>query len=94
MEIKVKDIKEFRKWLKRQERMNDRDENFIGYSNTGKSSDDPNEVRGFFNVFHASSPDIENRLSTVLDMAQDSQAIYEFVQNAVDCNSTAYFMFY
>lgn len=94
MQLKVKDIKEFRKWLKRQERMNDRDENFIGYSNTGKSSDDPNEVRGFFNVFHASSPDIENRLSTVLDMAQDSQAIYEFVQNAVDCNSTAYFMFY
>lgn len=27
-------------------------------------------------------------------MAQDSQAIYEFVQNAVDCDSTAYFMFY
>lgn len=74
--------------------MTDRDENFIGYSNTGKSSDDPNEVRGFFNVFHAASPNIGDRLSTVLDMAQDSQAIYEFVQNAVDCDSTAFFMFY
>lgn len=90
----VKDIRLFRNWLKRQERMNDRDENFIGYSNTGNSSDDPNEVRGFFNVFHAASPNIGDRLSTVLDMAQDSQAIYEFVQNAVDCDSTAYFMFY
>ena len=92
--MKVKDILTFRKWLKRQERMIDRDENFVGYSNTGKSSDDPNEVRGFFNVFHAASPNIGDRLSTVLDMAQDSQAIYEFVQNAVDCDSTAYFMFY
>jgi hypothetical protein len=92
--MKVKNIHIFRNWLKRQERLNDRDENFIGYSNTGKSSDDPNEVRGFFNVFHAASPNIGDRLSTVLDMAQDSQAIYEFVQNAVDCDSTAYFMFY
>ena len=92
--MKVKDIRLFRNWLKRQERMTDRDENFIGYSNTGKSSDDPNEVRGFFNVFHAASPNIGDRLSTVLDMAQDSQAIYEFVQNAVDCDSTAFFMFY
>lgn len=92
--MQVKNIKLFRAWLKRQEKMIDRDENFIGYSNTGTSTDDPNEIRGFFNVFHANSPNIGDRLSTVLDMAQDSQAIYEFVQNAVDCDSTKFFMFY
>ena len=94
MQLKVKDIRKFRNWIKRQEQMNNRDENFIGYSNTGKSSDDPNEIRGCFNFFHSSAPDIESRLSAMLGMAQDSQAIYEFVQNAVDCNSTAFFMFY
>jgi len=92
--MKVKDIRLFRNWLKRQSRVQGLDENFIGFSNTGKETDDPKEIRGFFNVFHAASPNIGDRLSTVLDMAQDSQAIYEFVQNAVDCDSTAFFMFY
>jgi len=92
--MKVKDIRLFRNWLKKQSRVQGLNENFIWFSSTWLESDDPDEERGFFNVFHAASPNISDRLSTVLDMAQDSQAIYEFVQNAVDCDSTAYFMFY
>ncbi|MCH2043258.1 MAG: ATP-binding protein [Saprospiraceae bacterium] len=93
--MKIKDIRLFRQWLTRNARMNDRDPNFIGYSHPyGSDSADPDEKRGLFNVFHSSAPIIENRIATVLDMAQDSQAIYEFVQNAVDCNSTHFYMFY
>lgn len=93
--MKVKNIKIFRKWLKLETDNENKDENFVGFSypyNTdGRTT---TKHRGFFNVYHNQAKDIETRLSTVLDMAQDSQAIYEFVQNAVDCNSTAYFMFY
>jgi hypothetical protein len=93
--MEVKDIRLFRKWLKNETDNENKDENFIGFSypyNTdGRTT---TKARGFFNVYHNQSKDIDARLSTVLDMAQDSQAIYEFVQNAVDCDSTAYFMFY
>lgn len=93
--MKVKDIRIFRKWLKHETDNENKDENFIGFSypyNTdGRTT---TKARGFFNVYHNQAKDIDARLSTVLDMAQDSQAIYEFVQNAVDCDSTAYFMFY
>lgn len=91
----VKDIRSFRKWLKGETDNDNKEENFIGFSypyNTDSKA--LTKARGFFNVFHNQAKDIEGRLSTVLDMAQDSQAIYEFVQNAVDCNSTAFFMFY
>lgn len=93
--MKIKDIRQFRKWLKLETDNENKDENFIGFSYPyGTDSKNETKARGFFNVYHNQAKDIDTRLSTVLDMAQDSQAIYEFVQNAVDCNSTAFFMFY
>lgn len=93
--MRIKDIRHFRKWLKLETDNENKYENFIGFSYPyGTDSRSETKARGFFNVYHNQAKDIETRLSTVLDMAQDSQAIYEFVQNAVDCNSTAFFMFY
>ncbi len=93
--MKIKDISKLRKHFIEKANLPDRNPDFIGYSYPeGTDEKDVTEEWGFFNVFHAASPDIENRLATVLDMAQDSQAIYEFVQNAVDCGSTKFFMFY
>lgn len=93
--MKIKDIRQFRTWLKLETDNPNKDENFIGFSYPyGTDSLKETKARGFFNVYHNQAKDIDTRLSTVLDMAQDSQAIYEFVQNAVDCNSTVFFMFY
>ena len=93
--MKVKDIKKFRLDLVKESRIKNLEENFIGYSYPyGHHTDDPDEIRGFFNIYNSAAPMIDNKLDTVLNMAQDSQAIYEFVQNAVDCNSTTFWMFY
>src|ERR1700743_3809072 len=93
--MQIKDIRAFRKWLKLQTGNEQKDENFIGFSHPyNTDSLEETKARGFFNVYHNQSEDIDAKLSTLLDMAQDSQAIYEFVQNAVDCNSTSFWMFY
>ncbi len=90
----IKNIKAFRKYLKESTDNHNKDENFIGYSYPEGTDDETTQQRGFFAVYHSQSPRINERLATVLNMAQDSQAIYEFVQNAVDCDSTAFFMNY
>lgn len=46
---------------------------------------DGEAICGFFEMFNGQG-DIENKLTTILGMAGDSQAIYEFMQNAVDAN--------
>ena len=93
--MKVKDIQNFRSYLAKESQIKNLEENFIGYSYPyGRHTADSDEIRGFFNIYNSAAPKIKNRLDTVLNMAQDSQAIYEFVQNAVDCNSTTFWMFY
>lgn len=46
---------------------------------------DGRRMRGFFEMFNGEG-DIENKLTTILGMAGDAQAIYEFMQNAVDAD--------
>ncbi len=88
--MKVNSAKIYRQWVKEKEIRPDVDENFIGCSyNTGDSV-----IKGFFNMFHGMKPDIEKYLPSLLDIAEDNQAIYEFLQNAVDCNATKFWAFY
>ena len=54
---------------------------------------------GWFTMYHGDkdgygTPEagIENFLQSFLDMAKDGQAVYEFLQNAVDAGSTHYTM--
>ncbi len=91
--LKVKDIRKFREHLIDFKYLPGREADFIGYSHPKESDGEDVQHRGFFNVYHQESK-IDNKLSTVLGMAQDSQAVFEFVQNAVDCNSTAFYMYY
>jgi hypothetical protein len=45
-------------------------------------------------MYHGDKPDIAGYLPSILKIAEDGQAIYEFLQNAVDCNSTHFYIFY
>ena len=51
-------------------------------------------VKGFFDMYHGDKQDIGGFLSGNLKIAEDGQAIYEFMQNAADCGSTSFYMFY
>lgn len=53
-----------------------------------------NGKKGFFNYTYGKGESIRGGLKPVVDMAEDTQAIYEFVQNAEDCNSTEFHIFY
>jgi hypothetical protein len=63
------------------------DSKFVGF----KSKD---EKKGFFRYTYGAGESIRGALKPVVDMAEDSQAVYEFVQNAVDCNATEFYMYY
>jgi len=94
--MKIRDIQNFRFFYKTGVRKSwdkNRDENFIGSS----ISMNNRTYFGFFDIYHgdkAKKEGIEGFLRGFLDMAQDSQAIYEFLQNAVDANSTTFEMYY
>ena len=88
----IKSIRNFRTSIK-QEKPDTRsnrfiDEHFIGTYNA-------EQIKGFFGMYHGikDRPDKYLR-STALNVAADEQAIYEFMQNAVDCRSTHFFIFY
>ncbi len=86
----VNSAKEYRSWLKKQEDRPEVNENFMGCSydtSYGKK-------KGFFNLFHGMKDDIERYLPSLLDIAEDNQAVYEFLQNAVDCGATHFWAFY
>ena len=51
-------------------------------------------VKGFFDLYHGDKEKVGDFLSNFLKIAEDGQAIYEFLQNAADCNSTLFYMFY
>jgi hypothetical protein len=51
-------------------------------------------VKGFFKIYHGIKEDISSYLQSILKIAEDGQAVYEFIQNAVDCNSSQFWIFY
>jgi len=64
----------------------DADEHFIG-SQHGDTS-------GFFLLFHGDKGAIEDFLRSNFQMAEDAQAVYEFIQNAADCQSTRFWLYF
>ena len=88
--MKVNSSQEFRLWRKETSYRPEVDENFMGCI----YKDRENTQLGFFNLYHGDKENIETYLPSVLDIAEDNQAIYEFLQNAVDCGSTHFYAFY
>ncbi|MBD0824436.1 sacsin N-terminal ATP-binding-like domain-containing protein [Aestuariibaculum marinum] len=89
--MKIKSAKSFRNWYKnltpaRRNANQYWDENFIGAQH--------NELSGFFTMYHGDKTKVYDFLRKEVEMAEDGQAIYEFVQNAADSNSTLFNMFY
>lgn len=95
--MKIKDIREYRTFYKEQVlEISDknRDEHFIGVKN---KVEDGSNVYGYFNITHGDkikdyTDGIKGFLEGFLDMARDAQAVYEFLQNAVDANSSRFLM--
>jgi len=94
--MKIKSNKSFRYWYKTKVKEIERDdythnENFVGtyHKENGKKT-----IKGFFEMYHWDKPDIASYLPSILKIAEDGQAIYEFLQNAVDCGSTHFYIFY
>lgn len=96
--MKIKNIQEYRSFYKNQRPVsNDLEEHFIGNYYLDKNNNQ--KKYGWFTIYHGDkdgygTPEagIENFLQSFLDMAKDGQAVYEFLQNAVDARSTHYSM--
>ncbi|EAY31795.1 sacsin N-terminal ATP-binding-like domain-containing protein [Microscilla marina] len=88
--MKIKDVNLFRDWYKNEYKLRKNDQainpDFIGYRH--------DNTLGFIDLVHGAVPDIANFLSTPLKIAQDDQAIYEFIQNAADAQSSLFNIFY
>lgn len=87
--MEIKDIRIFREFYKT---------NIIEVKDSNRNPHFAGDVRmtderefGFFHMFNGHG-DIENKLTTILNIAGDSQAIYEFMQNAVDADSKTFFL--
>jgi hypothetical protein len=79
--MKIKSAISFRKWYKnltpaRKHASQFWDENFIGAQH--------NDLSGFFTMYHGDKVQVYDFLRKEVEMAEDGQAIYEFVQNAAD----------
>ncbi len=82
----VKSMSDFRTFYKErvaEMEAKNRNEHFLGYSH----NHDEKNTYGFFNIFHGSKSDINKFIKPFLDLAQDTQAIYEFLQNGYDSES-------
>lgn len=96
--MKIKDIRQFRTFFKtniRRTRDTNRDEHFVGTEHYANDNEEP--IFGFFDLYHGQKSKgvvdgIKGFLKGFLDMAQDAQAVYEFLQNAVDANSSHFVM--
>lgn len=96
--MKIKNIQQYRSFYKTEIRDSPtRDENFIGNFLIDKKNG--KKKFGWFEIYHGdkegygkAEAGIENFLQSFLDMAKDGQAVYEFLQNAVDAGSTHYTM--
>ncbi len=95
--MKIKDIRQFRTFYK--EKVNghgsNRDEHFIGVTHT----DGGDKKWGYFSITHGDKEKLQTDgirgfLEGFLDMARDAQAVYEFLQNSVDANSSRFAMFW
>lgn len=90
-------MRQFRSFYKervRQLKDSNRNEHFIGTENWEGESE---STFGFFDIYHGDkeklqTEGIEGFLEGFLDMARDAQAVYEFLQNAVDAGSTRFAM--
>src|SRR5690554_1949376 len=98
--MKIKDIQEYRRVFKEVIRnVPDRIENFNG--NYYYDEVQEIRIRGWFDLYFGQADGnstaqkgVENKLISFLDMARDGQAIYEFLQNAVDAGASKFLMFY
>ena len=93
--MKIKSAKSFRYWYKTKIKEIDsnnktHNENFVGTYHVENSK----KIKGFFEMYHGDKEDVRAYLSGNVEMAEDGQAIYEFVQNAADSDSTIFYMFY
>lgn len=91
--MKIKNLRRFRKWYNEEVRHNQNqgyDIDFVGHHYTKNNE----YIKGFFDIYHGDKPDIGNFLNSSLKIAEDGQAIYEFMQNAADCKSSLFYMFY
>ncbi len=81
--MRTKNIQQFRTVWRNQEgyNMSDWDENFIGSVHNAK-------MFGFYRMVNGIVDNIKADLTPKLQNAQDEQAIYEFLQNAADSQST------
>ncbi|MPT32702.1 MAG: hypothetical protein E2600_13775 [Chryseobacterium sp.] len=97
--MKIKNIQQYRSIYKNEVRkVFDRDENFIG---NFYFDNDSNKIKGWFDIYFGDTDGsstaqngVKNKLKSFLDMAKDGQAVYEFLQNAVDAGGTKFLMFY
>ncbi|SIQ53052.1 AAA domain-containing protein [Pontibacter lucknowensis] len=96
--MNIKNIRQFRSFLKtdiRELTLDNRDEHFAGV----RTEVDGRSQYGFFDFYHgykegANGKGIRGFLEGFLDMAKDGQAVYEFMQNAVDAGSSKFSLFW
>ena len=96
--MNIKNIQQYRSFYKTTRPVSeDLEEHFIGNYYYDKNLQQ--KKYGWFTMYHGDkdgygtpTAGIENFLQSFLDMAKDGQAVYEFLQNAVDAGSTHYTM--
>ena len=86
--------KEYRKYFADSKKDTDklRDLDFIGCYQ--KDCNQEIIKKGFFELYHAHKPSEIGFIRQAVDNAEDGQAIYEFLQNAVDAHASEFFIFY
>lgn len=93
--LKIKNIPKLRVQDCSRKKTDNLDPHFIGHLHSYKDENGKDrEMFGFFDHINGKTKTIHNKLTTNLNMAQDTQAIFEFVQNAVDAGSSDFFMYY
>ncbi|MEB3218057.1 MAG: hypothetical protein VKN72_17765 [Nostocales cyanobacterium 94392] len=101
--MRIKSVQQLRKWIVEKESVfSSLTENgsplpdnirpdFMGCNCKDSSG---KKISGFFAAYHGMKSNVANFLSTGLQNAEDGQAIYEFIQNAADCESDTFYIFY
>lgn len=91
--MRIKSISKFRQWVKEKYGSNDDrlDHNFMGIEDNTSEK----KIRGFYRMFHGINRNsLEHALFGSLQLAEDTQGIYEFIQNSADCESSYFALFY
>lgn len=93
--MKIKSARYFRERYMIDERHERPDSGYdVNYVGCTHELPDGTYTKGFFDLYHGDKNNIGGFLSSFLKIAEDGQAIYEFLQNAADCGSTLFYMFY